>query len=122
MGGRGYGTTGFSAGTKGFIRVRAAENWTDTAQGTNIGFFTALAGQTGTSERFTISDNGNIGIGQTTPTSYLHLKAGTATAGTAPIKLTAGTNMTTPENGAIEFDGTNIFITVGGVRKTFTIV
>jgi len=30
--------------------------------------------------------------------------------------------MTTPENGAIEFDGTDIFITVGGVRKTFTIV
>jgi hypothetical protein len=65
---------------------------------------------------------GNVGIGQSSPTALLHLKAGTATANTAPLKLTAGTNLTTPENGAIEFDGTNIYITVGGVRKTFTIV
>lgn len=57
----------------------------------------------------------------TSPTAVLHIKAGTATASTAPLKLTSGTNLTTPENGAIEFDGTNIFITVGGVRKTFTI-
>jgi hypothetical protein len=33
------------------------------------------------------------------------LKAGTATAGTAPEKFTAGTNLTTPEAGAEEFDG-----------------
>lgn len=60
--------------------------------------------------------------GSTAPTATLHLKAGTTAASSAPIKLVAGTNMTTPENGAIEFDGTNIFITVGGVRKTFTII
>lgn len=39
----------------------------------------------------------------------------------APIKLHAGTNMATPENGAIEFDGTNLYITIGGVRKTFVL-
>jgi hypothetical protein len=33
------------------------------------------------------------------------LKAGTATAGTAPLKFTAGTNLTSPEAGAVEFDG-----------------
>lgn len=53
--------------------------------------------------------NGNVGLGTTTPTAVLHLKAGTATAGTAPLKLTSGTNMTTAEAGAIEFDGTNLF-------------
>lgn len=57
-----------------------------------------------------------------TPTAYLHLGAGTATANTAPLKLTAGTNLTTPENGAFEFDGTNLYFTVGGVRKTVTLV
>ena len=31
------------------------------------------------------------------------VQAGTATAGTAPIKLTSGTLLTTPEAGAIEF-------------------
>ncbi|MEQ1875074.1 MAG: hypothetical protein ABL958_00415 [Bdellovibrionia bacterium] len=54
---------------------------------------------------------GNVGIGQTTPTAVLHLKAGTATANTAPLKLTSGTNLTTPEAGAIEFDGTKLYYT-----------
>jgi len=63
-----------------------------------------------------------IGDITTASTAYLHIKAGTATAGTAPLKLTAGTNLTTPENGAIEFDGTNLFLTVGGVRKTIAFV
>lgn len=39
------------------------------------------------------------------------LDAGTALAGTAPLKLTSGTNLTTPEEGAIEFDGTNLYYT-----------
>lgn len=33
-------------------------------------------------------------------------KAGTAAAGTAPAKLTLGVNLTSPEAGAIEYDGT----------------
>ena len=28
----------------------------------------------------------------------------------------------TPENGALEYDGTNLYFTVGGVRKTVTLV
>jgi len=38
--------------------------------------------------------------------------AGTAAAGTAPIKLTSGTVNTTPEAGTIEFDGTYFYITI----------
>lgn len=64
-----------------------------------------------------------VGINTATdPTAYLHISAGTATAGTAPLKLTSGTNLTTPENGAFEFDGTNLYFTVGGVRKTVTLL
>lgn len=67
--------------------------------------------------------NGKMFIGSATiPTAKLHIAAGTSAAGSAPIKLTAGTNMTTPENGAFEFNGTNLFFTVGGVRKTVTLV
>ena len=67
--------------------------------------------------------SGNVGIGTTSPTAYLHLKAGTATAGTAPIKLTAGTNLGTPEAGAIEFDGTNLYFTdSGGTRRQLAVV
>lgn len=39
------------------------------------------------------------------------LKAGTAEAGGAPLKLVSGTNLTTPEAGAIEYDGVNTYIT-----------
>ena len=44
-----------------------------------------------------------VGLGQTTPTAALHIKAGTATAGTAPIKLTSGVLLTAPEAGTIEY-------------------
>jgi hypothetical protein len=54
------------------------------------------------------------------PTALLHLNAGTATANTAPLKFTSGTNLTTPEAGAIEFNGTNFFGTTSTpTRKTF---
>lgn len=47
------------------------------------------------------------------------VRAGTATAGTAPIKLTSGTVLGTPEAGAIEFNSDTLFftITTGTVRK-----
>lgn len=86
----------------------------------NITFRTA--GYNNTQERLRVAANGNVSIGtQADGTAILHIKAGTATAGTAPLKLTAGTVLTTVENGAIEFDGTNLFITIGGTRKTFNL-
>ena len=48
----------------------------------------------------------NFGIGVFTPTAVLHLRGGTATASTAPLKFTSGSNLTTPEVGAVEYDGT----------------
>ncbi|MFT3937001.1 MAG: hypothetical protein QM726_25470 [Chitinophagaceae bacterium] len=65
-----------------------------------------------------VDKNGDFGIGVTAPTADLHLKAGTATAATAPLKFTAGTNMTTPESGAVEFDGTNYYASSGAIRYT----
>jgi len=55
-----------------------------------------------------------------TPTAQVHFAAGTTSAGSAPIKLTSGTNMTTPEAGAVEWDGTNLYVTqtTGPTRKT----
>ena len=66
-----------------------------------------------------ILPSGRIGFGTTSPTGVLHIKAGTASANTAPLKLTAGTNLTTPEAGAVEFDGTNYFGTSSTTRYTF---
>lgn len=64
----------------------------------------------------------SVGINMTTPTARLHLPAGTATAGTAPLKLTSGTNLSVVENGAFEYDGANLYFTTGGSRKTVTLV
>ena len=70
-------------------------------------FATAPSGTTGDAitftDRMTILNDGNVGIGTTSPTAVLHLKAGTATASTAPLKFTTGTLLTTPEAGTIEY-------------------
>jgi hypothetical protein len=70
------------------------------------------------SDIFKVLRSGNVGIGQTTPTAVLHLKAGTATASTAPLKFTSGTNLTTAESGAMEFNGTNLFFSPSTTRHT----
>lgn len=66
---------------------------------------------TGYSNVFSLLSGGNLGLGVLNPTARLNLAAGTATANTAPIKFTAGTNLTTAEAGALEWNGTNLFLT-----------
>lgn len=64
----------------------------------------------------TIGKDPNSSTNQTiiTPNiTSINLKAGTATAGTAPLKFTSGTNLTTPEAGAVEYDGTYLSYTDG---------
>jgi hypothetical protein len=53
-----------------------------------------------------------------TLTARLTPPASTGAAYTAPLKLKSGTNLTTPENGALEYDGTNYYVTSGGTRYT----
>ena len=55
--------------------------------------------------------NNRLGVGQTTPTAALHLKAGTASSSTAPLKFTSGTALTTPEAGAVEYTGGKFLVT-----------
>src|SRR5882672_1847518 len=67
----------------------------------------------------TVWNNGNVsfiqnskfGINSPTPTAKVDIAAGTAAAGTAPLKFAIGVNLTAPEAGAIEYDGTNFFAT-----------
>ncbi len=71
---------------------------------------------------------GKVGFGIVSPTAILHLQAGTATAGTAQLKLDASTLLTTPEIGAIEFvdNGTtgHLYVTlnVAGILTRVQIV
>lgn len=66
--------------------------------------------------------NIGVGLGTTAPSARLHLPAGAAGAGNAPLKLVSGTNLTAPEDGAFEYDGSSLYFTTGGLRKTVTLV
>jgi hypothetical protein len=86
---------------------------------------TAVAAQTGNLQEWRNSSNtalssvdsaGKFGIGMTSPSAKLTIAAGTAAAGTAPLKLTTGTNLTTPEDGAMEYAASSLYFTIGATR------
>ncbi|MBC8054694.1 MAG: hypothetical protein H7Y13_16680 [Sphingobacteriaceae bacterium] len=56
-----------------------------------------------------IKAGGNLGVGVLVPTARLHLKAGTDAI--APFKFTAGSNLSTPQSGAMEWDGSKLYQT-----------
>ena len=82
------------AGTSGLLKKTAANTW---SLDTTTYMTTAAPG---------------------TLTGSLTLRAGTATAGTAPLYLTSGINLTTAAAGAMEFDGTNLYFSPSTTRKT----
>lgn len=61
---------------------------------------------------------GAVNVAGDTMTGRLKLAAGTASAGTEPLQLQSGTNLTTPEAGAVEYDGTSLFFTPASTRLT----
>ena len=117
----GFGTTTFPTGpAANNIEVYARENFTNAAQGTEYRIFTAPIGSITKTLNLTINSDGinvvgngifsgSVGIATTNPTARLHI--GVGTAGRAPLKLSAGTNITTAEAGAIEYDGTAFYST-----------
>ena len=68
-------------------------------------------------ERMRILNNGNVGIGTTSPTAKLHLPASTATANTASLKIDPGVVATTPVSGNVESDGTHLYWTDSGAAR-----
>jgi hypothetical protein len=71
-------------------------------------------------DRMELDRNGNLSIGLTGGGDFLNIAA--STTAKAQINLAAGTAPTTPANGDIWFDGTDLKMRVGGVTKTFTLV
>jgi len=68
------------------------------------------------STRMTVDQEGDL-----TANSFVGLlrpPAGTATASTAPLKFTSGTNLTTAEAGAVEYDGTEFYATNSTASRT----
>ncbi|NHN26841.1 hypothetical protein FIA58_014240 [Flavobacterium jejuense] len=63
------------------------------------------------SSSFTIRANGNVGVGMLDPSAKLNLPASDGSLNSAPLKFTVGTNLVTPEEGAMEYDGNNLYFT-----------
>jgi hypothetical protein len=54
---------------------------------------------------------GNVGIETINPTAMLHIGPGGAAANMSPLKLSVGINLSIPEEGSIEYDGTTYYAT-----------
>jgi len=118
------GATTFSSNlpTSGFRLTYNTGNGATYTSGSGGGFYHDFV--TNSTSRFRVNDattnvanNLYVGNISTAATAYLHIKAGTASASTAPIKLTSGTNLTTVENGAIEYDGSDLYVSANSTRQ-----
>jgi hypothetical protein len=86
----------------------------------------AFENQTGDVYLCSLATSAGGGIGRvgihavTSPTAWLHLGEGAAAASSAPLKFASGgTLQTVPEGGAMEYNGTNFFLTPSSaVRST----
>jgi hypothetical protein len=99
-------TTNIQAGASGVGTTKTINFGTGGASGS----FTQInIGPTAGVGTVVINSGTNLGIGITNPTANLQVGAGTA--GRSPLRLTAGTNLTTAQAGAIEYDGTVFYAT-----------
>jgi len=79
LSGRGYGTNGFGLSGGATIGMSATENYTNTAMGAQIQFFTTPNGTTTLTPRMTITQDGSLGLGTAAPSTLLEVvKSGTA--------------------------------------------
>jgi hypothetical protein len=108
-------TSALASANKGVAMLTGGNVTSPTGiQGTVI----ARTGATPT-ERIRVQVDGNIAVSKVgvNATALLHLGPGIATAGFGPLKFTSGTNLTTAEPGAMEYDGTNLFFTRTGTTR-----
>ena len=123
LNGRGYGATGFSDASRAAIRLNAAENWSDAAQGAYIRFETTPVGSTARAERMRITGSGNVGIGTTSPNAAALLDATSISQGFLPPRMTTmqKTAISNPPEGLLVYDTTLHKLCVRGASAWETI-
>jgi len=105
--GRGYGATAFGSGSTGIMAFHAAENFTNTAQGTYLSILLAATGATSPTERWRFGPAGQLGIGGATygTSGYVLTSGGASAAPTwSQISLTTGVTGVLP----VANGGTNL--------------
>ena len=106
---RGYGATGFGTASTGYVAFLAAENFSDTNQGTYGSFYTTPLASNAIVESFRVGPAGQIGIGQGAisygTSGYVLTSAGASASPTwSQVSLTAGVTGTLP----VANGGTNL--------------
>ncbi|CAB4194624.1 hypothetical protein UFOVP1264_79 [uncultured Caudovirales phage] len=118
------GEPGFVTDTGQFKIGNGVTYWSDLVYGITTGVGAPAGGTSG----YALVKNSNTAYDFTwapvmraggSNTLSLSLRAGTATAGTAPLYFTSGTSLTSPAAGAMEFDGTNLYFSPSTTRRTF---
>jgi hypothetical protein len=87
---------------------------------TNIYTYFQASGYIGTRGGLKIGASSGSDVLSVLSNSWLRINAGTTTR--SQISLASSTAPTTPNDGDIWFDGTDIKMRIGGVTKTFTLI
>ena len=86
--GKGYGATGYSSASKADMGLKAAESWTDSAQGTYINWRVTPNGSTSVAEKMRLLGAGRLLVNTTTDdgVNALQINGGGAFAGPVGVK------------------------------------
>lgn len=106
------GTTSLNAPNVTYLSSTGADLVIGTTTSHHIRFVVG-----GGADIITIDTNGDVGFSVQDPTAQLHIGPGSATAGTAPLKFSSGTKLSTPEVGCFEFDGKTPYFTHESVNR-----
>jgi hypothetical protein len=103
----------FDAADALFLSTGGTARWKVTSAGHLVGFADNSydIGASGATRPRTMYLGTSLGVG-VAPTALVHMAAGTASANTSPLKFTSGTNLTTAEAGAEEYDGVQKYFTI----------
>lgn len=105
--------------TMDISRIRLGPNQEDFANfryDNTTGTFILSSGVNGNTltDNFYFTDSGKLGIGVADPLAFLSVRGGTTTM--PAVMLEQGTLTTAPINGALEYDGNELYFTKNGVR------
>lgn len=111
-------TVNHSAIASSYETLRIACNETSIPLGPNYLLRAGLGNLTSTfTSKFDVLNTGQVAIGGIMPTALLHLRSSSGAINDVPLKLTAGTKVSTPEDGSLEYDGTHLYFTIGSTRN-----